>query len=179
MIESDAILDSTSKVVEAVYQPLPDRVRHDCLIPGEVCSSQAKNSIDGAERHCHQSLERTFRDPTAFADVDRGLGDGQVQDLYSSYGCESLFLLSAKSIAARHERKHEWVITTILFRRTDLSGYTQEDLDKVALRLNSASKKTLGFQTPASRLQESVVSTSWSWRRLSDISNNVGPVKHF
>jgi IS30 family transposase len=44
-------------------------------------------------------------------------------------------------------------------RRTDLSGYTQADLDKVALRLNQRPRKTLGFQTPASRLQASVAST--------------------
>lgn len=44
-------------------------------------------------------------------------------------------------------------------RRTDPSGYTQADLDKVALRLNQRPRKTLGFQTPASRLQESVAST--------------------
>ena len=44
-------------------------------------------------------------------------------------------------------------------RRTDLSGYTQADLDKVALRLNQRPRKTLGFQTPASRLRDSVAST--------------------
>ena len=44
-------------------------------------------------------------------------------------------------------------------RRTDLSGYTQADLNKVALRLNQRPRKTLGFQTPASKLQESVAST--------------------
>jgi IS30 family transposase len=43
--------------------------------------------------------------------------------------------------------------------RTDLSGYTQADPDKVALRLNQRPRKTLGFQTPASKLQESVAST--------------------
>ena len=44
-------------------------------------------------------------------------------------------------------------------RGTDLSGYTQADLDKAALRLNQRPRKTLGFQTPASKLQESVAST--------------------
>src|SRR6266851_3678591 len=44
-------------------------------------------------------------------------------------------------------------------RRTDLSGYTQADLDKVALRLNQRPRKTLGFQTPASRLRATVAST--------------------
>jgi len=44
-------------------------------------------------------------------------------------------------------------------KRTDLSSYTQADLDKVALRLNQRPRKTLGFQTPASRLQESAAST--------------------
>jgi IS30 family transposase len=44
-------------------------------------------------------------------------------------------------------------------RGTDLSGYTQADLDKVALRLNQRPRKTLGFQIPASRLQGSDAST--------------------
>ena len=43
-------------------------------------------------------------------------------------------------------------------RKTDLSGYSQTDLDKVALRLNQRPRKTLGFDTPASRLQASVAS---------------------
>jgi IS30 family transposase len=44
-------------------------------------------------------------------------------------------------------------------KRTDLSGYSQSDLDKVALRLNQRPRKTLGFETPASRLQASVALT--------------------
>ena len=44
-------------------------------------------------------------------------------------------------------------------KRTDLSGYSQAELDKVALRLNQRPRKTLGFETPASRLQASVAST--------------------
>lgn len=41
-------------------------------------------------------------------------------------------------------------------RRTDLSGYSQADLDQVALRLNQRPRKTLAFLTPAEKLQGSV-----------------------
>jgi IS30 family transposase len=44
-------------------------------------------------------------------------------------------------------------------KRTDLSGYSQSELDKVLLRLNQRPRKTLGFETPASGLQASVAST--------------------
>jgi IS30 family transposase len=45
-------------------------------------------------------------------------------------------------------------------KKTDLSGYSQADLNKVALRLNQRPRKTLGFETPASKLQTSVAPTS-------------------
>ena len=45
-------------------------------------------------------------------------------------------------------------------RGTDLSGYSQAQLDQVSLRLNQRPRKTLGFQTPASKLQQSVASTA-------------------
>ena len=44
-------------------------------------------------------------------------------------------------------------------RKTNLSGYSQADLDKVALQLNQRPRKTLDFATPASTLQASVAST--------------------
>jgi IS30 family transposase len=45
-------------------------------------------------------------------------------------------------------------------RGTDLALISQAQLDQVALRLNQRPRKTLGFQTPASRLQASVASTA-------------------
>jgi len=44
-------------------------------------------------------------------------------------------------------------------RGTDLSPISQARLDQVSLRLNQRPRKTLGFQTPASKLQASVAST--------------------
>ena len=45
-------------------------------------------------------------------------------------------------------------------RGTDLAPISQAQLDQVALRLNQRPRKTLGFQTPASKLQASVASTA-------------------
>ena len=42
---------------------------------------------------------------------------------------------------------------------TDLSGYSQDDLDAVALQLNTRPRKTLGFQTPADMLERTVALT--------------------
>jgi IS30 family transposase len=44
-------------------------------------------------------------------------------------------------------------------KKIDLSSYSQADLDSVALRLNQRPRKTLGFETPASKLQDSVAPT--------------------
>jgi len=44
-------------------------------------------------------------------------------------------------------------------RGTDLSRYSQSELDKIALRLNQRPRETLGFQTPADKLHASVALT--------------------
>ena len=44
-------------------------------------------------------------------------------------------------------------------KKVDLSCYSQSELDQIALRLNQRPRKTLGFQTPADKLQASVAST--------------------
>ncbi len=44
-------------------------------------------------------------------------------------------------------------------RRTDLSVYDQEDLDLIALKLNTRPRKTLGYSTPAATLAKTVALT--------------------
>jgi len=44
-------------------------------------------------------------------------------------------------------------------KQTDLSGYSQADLDAVATRLNARPRKTLDYRTPATMLAEAVAPT--------------------
>lgn len=44
-------------------------------------------------------------------------------------------------------------------KTADLSTFSQSELDQIALRLNTRPRQTLGFQTPADKLQASVAST--------------------
>ena len=44
-------------------------------------------------------------------------------------------------------------------KKSDLSRFSQTELDQIALRLNTRPRQTLGFRTPAYKLQASVAST--------------------
>ena len=44
-------------------------------------------------------------------------------------------------------------------KKADLSSFSQSELDAIALRLNTRPRQTLGFHTPADKLQTSVAST--------------------
>ena len=118
----------------------------------------SKDTDSGGGR-LEPACAQTSGDVASLADLGPRTGDGQAQELYGGDGCAGLLLRSAKSLAARLERKHQCAVTAILPARTDLSTYSQSELDQVALRLNQRPRKTLGFQTPASKLQASVAST--------------------
>jgi IS30 family transposase len=51
------------------------------------------------------------------------------------------------------------LVRQYLPKGTDLSRYSQAQLDAVALRLNTRPRLTLGYQTPAAKLAEIVAST--------------------
>jgi hypothetical protein len=93
------------------------------------------------------------------ADLGSRARDGQAQDFHRSHGGAGLLLRSTKPLATGFERKHQSALRQYFPRGTDLSGYSQAQLDQVALRLNERPRKTLGFETPAHRLQASVAST--------------------
>src|SRR5579859_5973600 len=69
-------------------------------------------------RSCGCCLEsacsQTSRYAETLTDVGSRTGDGEAQRIHGSDRCAGLLLQSAKSLATRHERKHESVIAAIL-----------------------------------------------------------------
>ena len=51
------------------------------------------------------------------------------------------------------------LVRQYLPKGADLSGYSQDDLDEISMRLNTRPRKTLDYETPASRLQRAVAAT--------------------
>jgi IS30 family transposase len=51
------------------------------------------------------------------------------------------------------------LVRQYLPKGTDLAGYSQDDLDAIAFRLNTRPRKTLGYRTPAATLAETVALT--------------------
>ncbi len=51
------------------------------------------------------------------------------------------------------------LVDELIPKKTDLSPFSQSDLNKVALQLNQRPRKTLGFASPAERFSECVALT--------------------
>ncbi len=78
----------------------------------------ADQGTEQRNRRCRCCLEPARSQATVYAetlaDVGSRTGDGKTQGFHGSYRCAGLLLRSAKSVAARHERKHQSAPAAIL-----------------------------------------------------------------
>jgi IS30 family transposase len=90
---------------------------------------------------------------------DRGLEMAKHKDFTVATNVKVYFCDPHSPWQRRTNENTNRLLRQYLPKRTDLSGYTQPQLDKIALRLNQRPRKTLGFQTPASKLRATVAPT--------------------
>jgi IS30 family transposase len=176
--------DSRGQIVEAIsIRERPAEVE-DCAVPGHwegdlLSGSGNSHIVTLVERHSRlttlikvpskdtavvvAALTRHARKlPAALRRSltwDRGLEMAQHQTFTMATDVKVYFCDPQSPWQRGSNENTNGLLRQYFPRRTDLSGFTQADLDKVALRLNQRPRKTLGFQTPASKLQQSVAST--------------------
>ena len=90
---------------------------------------------------------------------DRGLEMAQHRSFTMATNVEVYFCDPQSPWQRGSNENTSGLLRQYLPKTADLSAYSQSDLDAIALRLNTRPRQTLGFQTPADKLQASVAST--------------------
>ncbi len=139
----------SSSVVEATER----HSRFAMLI--KVPSKDTAVVVTALSRHIRK-LPATLRRSLTW---DRGLEMARHQDFTVATDVQ-VYFCDPQSPWQRGTNENTNLLLRQYFPRgTNLSVYSQAQLDRVALRLNQRPRQTLGFQTPASKLQASVAST--------------------
>ena len=121
----------------------------------KVSSKDTAGGVAALSRHVRK-LPATLRRSLTW---DRGLEMAKHKDFTVATDVQ-VYFCDPQSPWQRGTNENTNLLLRQYFPRgTDLAGYSQAQLDQVALRLNQRPRKTLGFETPASRLQASVAST--------------------
>jgi IS30 family transposase len=126
VLELSVILDSTGYLLER--WPTSRDLRHRSVLGVAILSLTWDRGLEMAQ---HQSF-------TVATDV-------------KVYFCDPQSLWQRGS-----NENTNGLLRQYLPKKIDFSSYSQSDLDQIALRLNQRPRKTLGFETPESRLQASV-----------------------
>jgi IS30 family transposase len=121
----------------------------------KVPSKDTATVVAALSQHVRQ-LPATLRRSLTW---DRGLEMAQHQSFTVATDVKVYFCDPQSPWQRGSNENTNGLLRQYLPKKADLSGYSQSELDQIALRLNQRPRKTLGFETPESRLQASVAST--------------------
>jgi IS30 family transposase len=121
----------------------------------KVPSKETATVVAALSQHVRQ-LPATLRRSLTW---DRGLEMAQHQSFTVATDVKVYFCDPQSPWQRGSNENTNGLLRQYLPKKADLSSYSQLDLDRIALRLNQRPRKTLGFETPESRLQASVAST--------------------
>jgi IS30 family transposase len=133
---------------------LVERHSRFCMLV-KVPSKDTATVVAALSQHVRQ-LPATLRRSLTW---DRGLEMAQHQSFTVATDVKVYFSDPQSPWQRGSNENTNGLLRQYLPKKTDLSSYSQSELDQIALRLNQRPRKTLGFETPESRLQASVAST--------------------
>ena len=113
-------------------------------------------TVVAALSQCVQKLPATLRRSLTW---DRGLEMAQHKSFTMATDVQVYFCDPQSPWQRGSNENTNGLLRQYLPKAADLSRFSQAELDEIALRLNTRPRQTLGFQTPADKLQPSVAST--------------------
>jgi len=133
---------------------LVERHSRFCMLV-KVSGKDTTTVVASLSRHV-RTLPATLRRSLTW---DRGLEMAQHKSFTMATDVQVYFCDPQSPWQRGSNENTNGLLRQYLPKKADLSCYSQSDLDEIALRLNQRPRKTLGFETPADRLQASVAST--------------------
>ena len=133
---------------------LVERHSRFCMLV-KVQGKDTATVVAALSRHVRQ-LPATLRRSLTW---DRGLEMAQHKSFTMATDVQVYFCDPQSPWQRGSNENTNGLLRQYLPKKVDLSTFSQSDLDQIALRLNQRPRKTLGFETPADRLQASVAST--------------------
>ncbi|SRR5579883_1776997 len=133
---------------------LVERRSRFCMLV-KVPSKDTATVVAALSQHVRQ-LPATLRRSLTW---DRGLEMAQHKSFTMATDVQVYFCDPQSPWQRGSNENTNGLLRQYLPKKQDLSCYSQSELDEIALRLNTRPRQTLGFHTPADKLQASVAST--------------------
>ncbi len=133
---------------------LVERHSRFCMLV-KVTGKDTATVVAALSQHVRQ-LPATLRRSLTW---DRGLEMAQHKNFTMATDVQVYFCDPQSPWQRGSNENTNGLLRQYLPKNADLSSYSQTELDEIALRLNQRPRKTLGFRTPADKLQASVAST--------------------
>jgi len=133
---------------------LVERHSRYCMLM-KVAGKDAATVVAVLSRHVQQLPAALRRSLT----WDRGLEMAQHKTFTMATDVQVYFCDPQSPWQRGSNENTNGLLRQYLPKNADLSRFSQAELDEIALRLNTRPRQTLGFRTPADKLQASVAST--------------------
>ena len=148
--EGDLLVGSRNSYIATLVER---RSRYVCLV--RVTGKETQTVVRALTRH----VQRLPAGLMATLTWDRGLELAAHRTFSIATGVQVYFCDPRSPWQRGTNENTNGLLRQYFPRRTDLSVYSQRYLDRIALRLNTRPRKTLGCRTPAVTLAETVAST--------------------
>ncbi len=148
--EGDLLVGARNSYVATLVER---RSRYVCLV--RLAGKETQTVVQALTQHVQRLPEGLMATLT----WDRGLELAAHRTFSIATGVQVYFCDPQSPWQRGTNENTNGLLRQYMPKGTDLAGYTQAQLDAIALRLNTRPRKTLGYRTPAAALAETVAST--------------------